>query len=77
MRILMASVALSALVLCSGCTTLQRYPSFGPGSGGPNPASGGGRIILFDRQAAPNLWPPSNSELRAHPAPVAQADRVH
>ena len=76
MRMLTASVVLTAVVLCSGCTTLQRYPSFGPGSGGSNPATGG-RIILFDRQAAPNLLPPSNSQLRAYPAQVPRAERVH
>ncbi len=69
MKILMASVVVTAVVLCSGCTTLQRYPSFG--------SSSGGRIILYDRQGAPNLLPPSHSQLRAHPAQLQQADRVH
>jgi hypothetical protein len=69
MRILTASVALTAVVLCSNCTTLQRYPSFGTASGG--------RLIMYDRQAAPNLLPPANGPLRAHPAQVLRADRVH
>ena len=69
MRMLTASVVLTAVVLCSGCTTLQRYPSFG--------SSSAGRLILFDRQGAPNLLPPSNSQLRAYPAQVPRAERVH
>ena len=69
MRMLTASVVLTAVVLCSGCTTLQRYPSFG------TPAGGG--LLLFDRQGTRNLFPPSNSQLRAYPAQVPRAERVH
>jgi hypothetical protein len=55
MRILMASISLTAVLLFSGCTTLQKYPAFGN-------ATGGGRVVLFDRQAARNIYPPARSE---------------
>jgi len=54
MRILMASISLTATLFFSGCTTLQKYPAFGNAAGG--------RVVLFDRQAARNLHPPSRSE---------------
>jgi len=59
MRILMASVSLSAMLLLSGCasvnTSFQKYPAFGR-------LAGAGRIVTFDRQAARNLVPPSHAE---------------
>ena len=54
MRILMASISLSAVLFLSGCATLQKYPAFGNAAGG--------RIVAFDRQGAKNLVPPSRSE---------------
>jgi uncharacterized protein YceK len=59
MRILMASISLSAVLLLSGCasveTSFQKYPAFGR-------LAGAGRIVTFDRQAARNLVPPSHAE---------------
>ena len=59
MRILMASVSLSAMLFLSGCasfdTSFQKYPAFGR-------LAGAGRIVTFDRQAARNLVPPSHAE---------------
>jgi len=59
MRILLASISLSAVLLLSGCasfdTSFQKYPAFGR-------LAGAGRIVTFDRQAAKNLVPPSNAE---------------
>ena len=54
MRILMASISLTAALLLSGCVTLQKYPAFGNAAGG--------RIVAFDRQGAKNLYPPSHAE---------------
>ena len=54
MRILMASISLTAMLFLSGCATLQTYPAFGNAAGG--------RVVLFDRQGAKNLYPPSHSE---------------
>ena len=39
MRILRAIVVLSAVVLLSGCATLQKYPAFGG-------TAGGGRLLF-------------------------------
>ena len=61
MRILMASISLVAVLFLSGCATLQKYPAFG------NVA--GGRVVLFDRQGARNIYPASRSE----PAVVPQS----
>ncbi len=55
MRILMASISLTAMLFLSGCVTLQKYPAFGN-------AVGGGQVVTFDRQGAKNLVPPSNAE---------------
>ena len=55
MRILMASISLTAVLFSSGCATLQKYPAFGN-------AAGGGRVVLYDRQGAKNIYPPSHSE---------------
>ena len=59
MRILMASISLSAVLLLSGCastqTSFQKHPAFGR-------LAGAGRVVTFDRQAARNLVPPSRSE---------------
>ncbi len=52
MRIVMATVVLTALVFLSGCATFQRSPAFGT-------LYGGGQIVLFDRQGAHNVLPPS------------------
>ena len=54
MRILMASVSLTAALLLSGCVTLQKYPAFGNAAGG--------RVVEFDRQGARNLLPPPHGE---------------
>jgi hypothetical protein len=54
MRILMASISLTAALLFSGCVTFQKYPAFGNAAGG--------RIVAFDRQGARNLVPPSRGE---------------
>lgn len=61
MRFLTLAV-LTASVFLSGCTTLQRYPSFGTASGG--------RFIYYDRSGARNLIPPQNHNAATHPAPV-------
>jgi hypothetical protein len=68
MRMLTASVVLTAVVLLQGCTTLQRYPSFG--------TSAGGRLIFYDRQGTRNLLPPSRSNLTTHPVSAPDADRI-
>jgi len=54
MRILMASVSLTAVLFLSGCASFQKYPAFGNAAGG--------RVVLFDRQGARNVYPPSRSE---------------
>lgn len=54
MRILMASISLTAALLFSGCVTLQKYPAFGNAAGG--------RVVEFDRQGARNLLPASHGE---------------
>jgi hypothetical protein len=54
MRILMASISITAALLLSGCVTLQKYPAFGNAAGG--------RVVEFDRQGARNILPPSHSE---------------
>jgi hypothetical protein len=54
MRILMASISLTAVLLLSGCVTLQKYPAFGNAAGG--------RVVEFDRQGARNILPPSDAE---------------
>ena len=54
MRILMASISLTAALLLSGCVTLQKYPAFGNAAGG--------RIVEYDRQGAKNLLPPPKGE---------------
>jgi hypothetical protein len=54
MRILMASISLTAVLFLSGCATLQKYPAFGNAAGG--------RAVLFDRQGAKNIYPPSHAE---------------
>jgi hypothetical protein len=68
MRMLTASVVLTAVVLLPGCTTLQRYPSFG--------TSAGGGLIFYDRQGTRNLFPPSHSNLTTHPVSAPHADRI-
>jgi hypothetical protein len=55
MRILMASISLTAVLFLSGCATLQKYPAFGR-------LAGAGQIVTFDRQGARNLVPPSHAE---------------
>jgi hypothetical protein len=56
MRILMASISLTAAVLfLSGCATVQKYPAFGS-------LAGAGQVVLYDRQGARNLVPPSHGE---------------
>jgi hypothetical protein len=55
MRILMASISLTAVVLVSGCATVQKYPAFGT-------QAGAGRLVLYDRQGAKNVFPPSESQ---------------
>jgi len=59
MRILMASISLTAVLFLSGCasveTSFQKHPAFGR-------LAGAGRIVTFDRQAARNLVPPSHAE---------------
>ena len=56
MRILMASISLTAAVLfLSGCATLQKNPAFGS-------LAGAGQVVLYDRQGARNLVPPSHGE---------------
>jgi len=55
MRILMASISLSAMLLLSGCASFQKYPAFGR-------LAGAGRIVTYDRQGARNLLPPSHAE---------------
>jgi hypothetical protein len=61
MRILMASISLTAVLFLSGCasfdTSFQKHPAFGR-------LAGAGQIVTFDRQGARNLVPPS------HAAPV-------
>ena len=54
MRILMASISLTAVLCLSACASFQKYPAFGNAAGG--------RVVLFDRQGAKNLYPPSHSE---------------
>jgi len=54
MRILTACMSLTAMLLLSGCVTLQKYPAFGNAAGG--------RIVEYDRQGARNLVPPSHGE---------------
>ena len=54
MRILMASISLTAALLLSGCVTFQKYPAFGNAAGG--------RVVEFNRQGARNLLPPSDRE---------------
>jgi hypothetical protein len=51
MRVLMASISFTAVVFLSGCATLQKYPAFGNAAGG--------RLVLYDRQGAKNVLPPS------------------
>ena len=58
MRILMTGIALSALMLMSGCamppvSALHAYPSFG--------TAGGGRIVVFNRTTTGSLLPAANS----------------
>jgi hypothetical protein len=55
MRILMASVSLTAVLFLSGCASFQKYPAFGR-------LAGAGQIVTFDRQGARNLVPPSHAE---------------
>jgi hypothetical protein len=55
MRILMASISLTAVLFLSGCASIQKYPAFGN-------KAGGGRVVLFDRQGARNVFPPSRYE---------------
>jgi len=55
MRLLMASISLTAVLFLSGCASIQKYPAFGT-------KVGGGRVVLFDRQGARNVYPPSRSE---------------
>ena len=55
MRILMASISLTAVLFLSGCASFQKYPAFGR-------LAGAGQIVTFDRQGAKNLVPPSNAE---------------
>ena len=67
MRILTAIVALTAVMILPGCATLQQYPAFGTVSGG--------RLVLYDRQGAHNVLPPSGRNLAAEPSPAARASR--
>jgi hypothetical protein len=55
MRILMASISLTAVLFLSGCVTFQKYPAFGT-------LAGAGQFVTYDRQGARNLVPPSRSE---------------
>jgi len=68
MRILTTIVVLSAVVLLSGCATLQKYPAFGT-------LYGGGRLVLFDRQGAHNVLPPAGRSLTTRPTPDADPVR--
>ena len=57
MRILMTGIALSAVVVMSGCAlpenhALHAYPSFG--------TAGGGRVVVFNRTTTGNLLPAAN-----------------
>jgi len=59
MRILMTGIALSAVLLMSGCAmpenhALHAYPQFGT-------LAGGGRYVVFERQTTGNLLPASSS----------------
>lgn len=69
MRLLTASVVLSALLLLPGCATLQKYPAFGTVSGG--------RLVLYDRRDAHNVLPPSNRYLTDEPTPAPHPQPVH
>jgi hypothetical protein len=69
MRILRAIVVLSAVVLLSGCATLQKYPAFG--------TVGGGRLLFYDRQGAHNVLPPSGRYMTAQPKATPNAQPVH
>ena len=58
MRILMTGIALSAVVVMSGCAlpenhALHAYPSFG--------TAGGGRVVVFNRTTTGNLLPAANA----------------
>jgi hypothetical protein len=55
MRILMASISLTAVLFLSGCASFQKYPAFGR-------LAGAGQYVTFDRQGAKNLVPPSHAE---------------
>ena len=54
MRILMAGVALTAMLLTSGCASLHAYPAFGT-------MAGGGRIVVYERKTTGNLLPPART----------------
>ena len=69
MRILTMVVVLSAVVVLSGCATMQKYPAFGT-------LYGGGRLVLFDRQGAHNVLPPTGRSLTPRPSPTPNADPV-
>jgi len=69
MRILMAIVVLTAVVILPGCATLQKYPAFG--------TVGGGRLLFYDRQGAHNVLPPSGRYLAAEPSPTPHGHPAH
>jgi hypothetical protein len=50
MRILMAGVALTAVMMASGCASLSPYPAFGT-------LAGGGRTVVYERKTTGNLLP--------------------
>jgi len=62
MRILTVVAVVTASILLSGCTTLQRYPAFGTVEGG--------RFIYVDRSGARNALPPQNHDAPPFPEPI-------
>lgn len=69
MRLLTASVVLSAMVFVAGCATFQSYPAFGTGAGG--------QLIKYDRRDAHNVLPPADRYRSAAPMRVPHAQPVH
>ena len=60
MRVLTASIVLTAVVFLPGCVTLQQYPAFGTISGG--------RLVFYDRRGAHNVLPPADRHFTAEPS---------